>query len=95
MKRPISSGEPKYETAWAIFVIRIVFNQRAIPQHRLSYLPHGDAPNNALVNGMPGKLKLTRFDHFAYFINKGHLDNTLYVLGKSRRRNSPGIAHQP
>lgn len=62
MERSISSGESKYETACAIFILRIVFNQLAIPQDRRSNLLHGDAPNNALVDGMPGKLKLTRFD---------------------------------
>ncbi len=74
MKRPIGQGKTNYQTAWPIFVIRIIFNHFTI-RYRFAEFLHTDMPDNTLGNGMFRKFKFSQSNFNSDFLNHNPISN--------------------
>ncbi len=70
VKRTPRIRKPQYETAWAVFIIGIIFNYFTTAGKNLLNFSYGHIPYDRLISGMSGKLVLTLPDFMANFINQ-------------------------
>src|SRR5664279_971171 len=75
MQWTILLGESKDQATWTILVVRIVFDYFTLVGYRLHHLCHSDMPNNALVQGMLGKLILPSQNLALDFLKHSHIVN--------------------
>lgn len=61
MQRSFIGSRAEDQTAWPVLVVRIILDDLAVG-YCFAYLLHADTSQEALVDGVPGKLELIRFD---------------------------------
>jgi hypothetical protein len=68
VQRSAVSGKAQNETTWAVLVIRVVLDDLTV-RERLSQLLNADASQDAVINGVFRKLKITSFDLGPYLFD--------------------------
>ena len=68
MQEPVGSGSSQDQTAWAIFILWIIFNHFGVAEG-FANVWNRDTANNALVEGVFRKLEFTRLDFLPYLLN--------------------------
>ena len=83
MQRPAGFRIAKDETAWTIFVIRVLFNYVALPGHCILQFRDTYVAKNTLIDGMFGKFVMSLLDLYADLLNQCHdkiISNLLIVV---------------
>src|ERR671915_1163345 len=103
MQRPACLCEAKYQTAWAVFVVWIVFNELTMLNSFVEFL-NADMAKDTLINRMLGKFKLVLGNFLANLFDprqrrhsctllRRHVSTLGSAIKKSRIRGFPGTSN--